>query len=110
MARQGRMALQRRDIPEAGAFVCDPVLLTYAEGERRVVIEEEGRRVVVEAEEEDVGLLLGEPLRHRLVAFEERRPVGVLLLTLVERHCDRRNMRSPDSANDLCHAADSTFF
>ena len=36
--------------------------------------------MVVEAEEEHVGLLLRQPLRHRVVAFEERLPVRFLLL------------------------------
>jgi hypothetical protein len=67
------------------------------------VIEEEGRRVVVEAEEEYVGFFLLEPACHPLVALEERLPVGIVLLALVERHRDRGNVGGADAADDLGH-------
>src|SRR5207237_5199706 len=76
-----------------------------AEREGRVVIEEERRRVVVEAEEEHVGLFLREPLRHRLVALEERLPVRILVLALVVRDADRRDVRGADTADDSRHTA-----
>ena len=88
---------------DAEAFVGDPVLVAHAERERRVVVEEERRGVVVEAEEQHVGLLLGEPLRHRLVALEERLPVRVVLLAPVERHRDRGDVRGADAADDARH-------
>src|SRR5213075_1183755 len=86
-------------------FIGDAVLVADAEREGRIVVEEEGGGVVVEAEEEHVGLLLRQPLRHRLVALEERLPVRVVLLALVERHRDRGHVRRADAADDACHAA-----
>src|SRR5689334_5590550 len=68
------------------------------------MIEEESRGVVVEAEKKHVGLLFGEPSCDRLVALEERLPVGIVLLALVERDADGRHVRGADPANDPCHA------
>src|SRR5258706_14940902 len=59
--------------------------------------------MVVKAEEENVGLLPREPLRHRLVALEQRRPVGIGLPALVERHPDCRHVRGADAADDPRH-------
>ena len=103
VARQRRVSLQRRDLAHAQALVGDAVLVAHAERERRVVVEEERGGVVVEAEEEHVGLLLGQPLRHRLVALEQRRPVRVVLLALVERHRDGGDVRGADAADDARH-------
>ena len=82
VARQRRVALERRDLAHAQAFVRDGVLVAHAEREGRVVVEEERGGVVVEAEEEHVGLLLRQPFRHRLVALEERRQSGSFCLPL----------------------------
>src|SRR6185503_9797917 len=85
-------------------LVGNPVFIAHAEREGRVVVEEERGGVVVEAEEQHVGLLLGQPLRHRLVALEQRLPVRVLLLALVERHGDGGYVGRADSTDDLSHA------
>src|SRR3954465_2675137 len=103
VARERRVALELRDLPYAEAFVGDGVLLAHAEREGRVLVEEERGGVVVEAEEEDIGLLLRQPLRHRLVALEERLPVRIALLALVERHRDRGHVGGADAANDASH-------
>src|SRR2546421_5833496 len=97
------MPLQRRNGTRAEAFVGDAVLLANTQREGRVVVEEESGGVIVEAEEQHVGLALGEPLRHRLVALEQRLPVRVVLLALVEGDADGRNMGSADAADDFRH-------
>ena len=74
-----------------------------AEREVRVVIEEERGDVVVVDEEQDVGLLLGQPLLHRLVAGEDGRPHRVLLLVRIEREADGGGVRGGDAADDRGH-------
>src|SRR3954469_2463334 len=97
------MPLELRDVSHAEPLVGDAVRLANAEREGRVLVEEERGGVVVEAEEEDIGLLLRQPLRHRLVALEERLPVGIALLALVERHRDRGHVGGANAANDASH-------
>src|SRR4029077_6847202 len=86
------------------ALVGDREFLADAEDKMRVVVEEERRDVVVVDEEQHVGALVGEPLLHGLVALEDRRPDGVVLLTRVERKADRRRVRTADAADDRRHA------
>ncbi len=102
--RQARVTFQRRDFSRALPFVRDRVALAHPEREGRIAIEKKGGGVIVEAEDEHVGLLLGEPFCDRRVAFEERLPVGIGLLRLVERHGDGRHVRCADAADDPCHA------
>src|SRR5688572_31379391 len=103
MARERRMALERRNLARPLPFVGDRIELAYAEGERRIVVEEEGGGMVVEAEEEDIGLFLLQPARHPFIALEQRLPVRVVLLSPVERHRDGGNVRGADAADDSCH-------
>jgi hypothetical protein len=67
------------------------------------VIEEKRRDVVVVDEEQHVGLFRGKPLLHGLVAREDRRPNGVVLLAGIEREADRRRVRARDAAHYLGH-------
>src|SRR5216684_4035351 len=97
------MPFQGWNGPRPEALVGDAVLVAHAQREGRVVIEEKSGGVIVEAEEQHVGLALGEPLRHRLVALEQRLPVRVVLLALVESDADGRDMRGADAADDFRH-------
>src|SRR5882762_4171048 len=85
------------------AFVGDAVLLAHAQREGRVMVEEKSGGVIVEAEEQHVGPALGEPRRHRLVALEQRLPVRVVLLALVESDADGRHVGGADTADDFRH-------
>src|SRR5437773_11891246 len=81
--RQRSMPFQGWNRARPEAFVGDAVLLAHAQREGRVVVEEKSGGVIVEAEEQHVGLALGEPAGDRLVAPEERLPVRVVLPALV---------------------------
>src|SRR5438445_11372428 len=95
------MPLQRRNGTWAEAFVGNAVLLAHAQREGRVVVEEKSGGVIVETEEQHVGPALSEPLRHRLVALEQRLPVRVVLLAPVENDADGRDVRSADAVDDF---------
>lgn len=103
VAGERRVALQRRHRPRPEALVGDGVLRAHAQREGRVVVEEEGRRVVVVEEHQHVGLAGGEPRRDRLVALEQRSPVGILALAPVVRHRDRGDVGGADAADDSSH-------
>jgi hypothetical protein len=104
MPRQRRVPLEGRDASRTDSFVRDRVFVADPQREGRIVVEEERAGVVVEAEEEDVGLLLGEPCRHRPIGLEQRRPGRVLLPGLVERHADGGYVGAADAADDAGHA------
>ena len=106
-ARQRRVALDRRESARAAALVRDRVLLPDAERERRVVIEEERRHVIVEDVHDRIRLLLPEPLVHRLERREDRRPGRVILLVLVVGEANGRRMRGRHATDDAGHAAPS---
>src|SRR5882762_10210930 len=97
------MPFQGWDGARPEAFVGDAVLVAHAQREGRVVVEEKSGGVIVEAEEQHVGLALGEPAGDRLVALEQRLPVRVVLLALVESDADSRYVRGADAADDFCH-------
>ena len=101
--RELRVAFDGRQRARPAAFVGDGVFRADAEREVRVVIEEERRDVIVVDEEQHVGLLRREPLLHGLVAREDRRPHGVVLLAGVEREADRRRVRARDAAHYRGH-------
>ena len=98
------MALDVRQRPAARAFVGQLEARAHAEREGRIEVEEEARRVVVVEEHQHVGPLLGEPARDRLVALEQRRPRGIVLLALVVGDADGGHVRGADAADDRCHA------
>ncbi len=102
--RQGRMAFERRHGARAQAFVRDRILGGDAERESGIVVEEESGRVIIVEKHEHVGLLLREPPLDRLVALEERRPVGVALLLAVVSRADGGHVRRAYSADDSRHA------
>src|SRR5687768_505873 len=78
------MARYRRELAGSAAFVRHPVAIADAQRKLRVMIEEKRGDVIVEDEEQNIGLAIGEPLLHRLVPREDRRPNGVVLLVLVQ--------------------------
>jgi hypothetical protein len=55
------MPLDRGQIARPAPFVSDRPLRTYAQHERRIVVEEERGNVVVVDPQEDVRTLLGKP-------------------------------------------------
>jgi hypothetical protein len=81
----------------------DLVFLADAEGEGRVVVEEERRDVVVEDVDDRVGLLLLEPVLDRLERLEDRRPRRVVLLVLVVGEANGRRVRCRNAADDPGH-------
>src|SRR5581483_8612685 len=103
MPRQPGMPLDGRQLAGATALVSHPVTVADAQGEMRVVVEEERGDVVVENKEQHVRTLLRQPALHRLVAGEDRRPDGVLLFVGVEREADSRCVRGGDTAYDRGH-------
>jgi hypothetical protein len=86
--RRERGYADRWQRTRAAALVGHRVRLADAESELRVVIEEERRDVVVEDQEQDIRLLLGQPLLHRLVSLEDWCPRRIVLLVFVEREPD----------------------
>src|SRR6185437_2851955 len=100
-----RVALDRGQVARAAALVGDRVLLADAEGEGRVMVEEERRDVVVEDVDDRVGLLLAEPVLDRLERLEDGRPRGVVLLVLVVGEANGRRVRcrnAPDDPGHMC--------
>ncbi len=87
----------------AAALVRDGVLLADAQRERRVVVEEERRDVIVEDVDDRVGPVLLEPGGHRLERPEDRGPVGVVLLVLVVGKANSRRVRGGDATDDPGH-------
>ena len=77
--------------------------MTHAEGEVRVVIEEERGDVIVRDEEQHVGLLVEQPLLHGLVALEDRGPDRILLLVGVEGEADGGGVGRCDAPDDAGH-------
>src|ERR1044072_4981991 len=63
--------------------------LADADCERRIVVEEEGRDVVVVDEQRNVRLLLRKPVAQRRERREDRRPHRIAAPVPVERAADR---------------------
>src|SRR5215468_3086584 len=74
-----------------------------ADREGRDEIEAEGGGVIVEHQEDHVGLLLLLPLLGEVVALENRLPVGLGGLAEVERRADRGHMRGVNAGADTGH-------
>jgi len=68
------IAAHRRQRARPAALVRHRVRFADAERERGIVIEEEGGDVIVEDEEEHVGLPQSEPVLHRAEGVEDRLP------------------------------------
>ncbi|CAB5033962.1 unannotated protein [freshwater metagenome] len=105
MARERGMALEAGNLARPEALVGDRVLVADAEGEGRVVVEKEGRGMIVVKKHQYVGVFLGHPSGHRLIALEQWRPVRVVLQFAVEGSGDGGNVRGADAANDACHVS-----
>src|SRR5260370_39883190 len=103
MMSQAGMSRDRRQCPRAAALVGNRIGVANAEREVRVMIEEERRDVIVEDDEQDVWLLVGEPLLHGRVCLKDGRPDRVVLFLPVERKPDGGRMRSCDSSDDSRH-------
>jgi len=86
------VAAHHRHRPGAPALIRRGELLGTADGESGHDIEAEGAGVIVVEEQDDVGLLLGDPTTREVVAGKHRRPVGVLRLAVIERRADRRHV------------------
>src|SRR5690606_37415036 len=81
------------------------VFLAHTQREVAVVVEERGHVIVVDIDQ-DVGLLVAEPLLDRLVAFENRLPDRVVELVRILGEGDGGSVRRGDAADDGCHDAD----
>ena len=103
MVRQSSMTLDRRQVARAAAFVGDRVAVADAEREGRVMIEEERGDVVVIDDEQNVGLLVGEPFLHWLEVVEDRLPDRIVFFVAVIGEADGRGMRGRDGADDGGH-------
>src|SRR6476661_1113815 len=78
VGRERRVALDRRKVARAGPFVGDVPFGPHTERERRVVIEEERRDVIVVDQQQHVRALVREPRAERCEILEDRRPYGVV--------------------------------
>jgi len=103
MGGKARMPLDPRQRALARALVGDLEFRARAEREGGIKVEEEAGEMVVVEENKHVGLLLGEPARHRLVALEQRRPCGIVLLALVVGEAYGRHVRGADASYDSRH-------
>ena len=97
-----RIALDRRNVARAAAFVGRAEALTHAQREVAVVVEERGHVVVVDIDQH-VGPLVAKPLLDRRIAFEDRLPHRVLHLVRVLGEGDGGSVRSGDAADDGSH-------
>src|SRR5690242_19710920 len=84
----------------APAFVRDFVPIRDGDRECRDEVEEERGEVIVREENDDVGLLAFEPRAHRLVALEQRFPVGRFFVATIHRRAYRWRMRRAEAGDD----------
>ena len=103
MLGQRGMALYRRQITLSASLIGHAVLAVDAKGERRVVVEEERRHVVVEDHEQRVGFLFGQPFLGRCEPFEHRRPHRVVLFAAIYREADRGRVRAGNATDNASH-------
>ncbi|MNF08697.1 hypothetical protein D3C81_2078650 [compost metagenome] len=59
--------------------------------------------MVVIKEDQDVDFFFFQPRCDRLVAFKQRRPCRIILLSFIVGESDGRHMRCADRANDFSH-------
>ena len=97
------MPLDGRQRAGTAALVRGEVSRTNSESEMGMKIEKERRDVIVVDEEQDVGILLGQPGADGFVTGEDRGPNGVVLFVRIEREADSRRMGRGDRANDGGH-------
>ena len=97
------MALHHRHRARAPALVGGRELFGAAQSEGRNDLERERRGVVVVDEDDHVRLGLFHPLLGRLVALEERLPIGIAHAVTVDRRADGRHMRGRDACDDPSH-------
>ena len=90
---QSGMAAHGRQSARAAAFIGHRVGIADAEGELGVVVEEERGHVIVKDHQQDIGLLFGEPILDRFVAFKNGGPDGIVLFVFVEGETDVGNWR-----------------
>lgn len=105
VAREARMSGDGRHRPRAAALVRNSVTVIHAEAERRIVIEEKRRDVIVVDHQQDVGLAVFDPSANRPIGFEDRLPGRIILLVRVERETDGRGVRGGDRTDDGCHGS-----
>lgn len=98
------MTVDRGKVPRPPAFIRDSIRFSDAQSERRIVVEEEGRDVVIKDQEKNIRFLLSEPVTNGLIALKNGCPDRIVFLFLVKRKADSRGMRRGDSANNFCHA------
>jgi hypothetical protein len=67
------------------------------------LVQEEVQPVVVVEDDDDIGLLLAQPLANRREAVKERFPVRVLLQALVDGAANGGDVGGADAAYELCH-------
>ena len=87
----------------APAFVGDRELRAATESEGRNDFEVERVDVIVENNDRHVGFGLGHPLLRRLVTFEQRCPVRLSGLAVVDGGAERGRVGGADSGDDFGH-------
>ena len=107
VVRKLRMALDGRQRSSASALVCRGIGVSDSQRERGVVIKEERSDMIIENEEENVWLLLCEPVAYGLIAFEDRSPNRIVLFLAIKGEADCRRMRAGDSTYNFCHNANT---
>src|ERR1700722_15097838 len=103
MGREPRIALDYRYRSRPPALVRRRELLGTAEREGRDDLERERRGMIVVDQDHDVGRVVADPLLGEFVALEQRPPVRVLRLAVIERGADCRHMRGRQARVDPSH-------
>ena len=97
------MAVDRGYSTFAATFIGNFIAIADAQYERRVVIEEKGRDVIVVDEEQHVGTLRFKPRTNRREGIENGFPNRIGLFAVIQRKPDGGRMGNGDAADDGCH-------
>ena len=97
-----RVALDRRQITRAAAFVRRRELLANAECKRGIMREEGGHVIIVDVQDH-IGLFACKPLLHGLETLEDRRPDRVVLLVRILGERNGGRVGDSEPAENLCH-------
>ena len=82
--RKAGVSFYRGQMTRSASFVGNPVGFADTQYERGIVIEEKRCHVIIEDEEQNIGLLLCKPVADGLVALKNGSPDGVFLFLLIK--------------------------
>ena len=96
--------------PRTPAFIRGCEFRGASDGKRRDDLEAERGGVIVVNQEDHVGRICGHPLPGEFEAREQRRPIRLLRLALVDGCADGRHVRAADAGGDARHYTPSFGF